>query len=324
MFVDGFLDLYERGVLRREVEGGAVAHAAFFLGPRSFYERLRRLDPADRARFQMKSVSFVNQLWPDTELKMRQRRDARFLNTALKVTLGGAAASDGLADGRVLSGVGGQHDFVCMAQDLADARSVILIRSTRESRGRVDSNVVWNYGHTTIPRHLRDVVVTEYGIADLRGRSDREVIEALLAVSDARFQEGLARAAVEAGKLPRGYRLPDRARGNTPERLERTLAPQRAAGLLPRLPFGSVMTEVEWTLAADLRALSEAWKGKRGLVPGRRELAACLKAPADAAPYLERMGLEHPVGPRQRLLRLATLYALARRGSIGAGPWTGS
>ena len=50
------------------------------------------------------------------------------------------------------------------------------------------SNLFWNYGHCTIPRHLRDIVVTEYGIADLRGQTDSEVIARLLAVSDSRFQ----------------------------------------------------------------------------------------------------------------------------------------
>ena len=77
---------------------------------------------------------------------------------------------DGLANNQVISGVGGQFDFVDMAQKLDDGRSIILIRATRQSSGGVESNVVWNYGHITIPRHLRDIVVTEYGVADLRDR----------------------------------------------------------------------------------------------------------------------------------------------------------
>src|SRR5437588_7934177 len=61
-----------------------------------------------------------------------------------------------------------------MAHALEDGRSILMIRSTKEEDGRLLSNIRWSYGHVTIPRHLRDIVVTEYGIADLRGRSDAE------------------------------------------------------------------------------------------------------------------------------------------------------
>jgi acyl-CoA hydrolase len=311
MFVDGFLDLWQHGVLRREVEGGAVAHAAFFLGPRAFYERLRRLDPADRARFQMKSVSFVNQLYPDTELKLRQRRDARFLNSALKVTLGGAIASDGLADGRVLSGVGGQHDFVAMAHALPDGRSILMLRSQRDACGHAESNVVTRYAHCTIPRHLRDIVVTEYGIAELRGASDADVAAALIDVADSRFQPELLRQAKAAGKLPKNHRVHQRFRANIPQRLERQLAPHRAAGRLPEFPQGTDLTEVERVLGRALRALAA-----RRLPPSPFALRRVITPPVAAGPYLERMGLVFPQSLRERALRRALLYGLTLVGAI--------
>ena len=90
-----------------------------------------------------------------------------------------------------------------MAHALPEARSILCLRATRTSGGKTTSNIVWNYGHTTIARHLRDLVVTEYGVADLRGRTDREIVEALIGVMDARFQEGLVREAQRAHKLPR-------------------------------------------------------------------------------------------------------------------------
>jgi acyl-CoA hydrolase len=74
----------------------------------------------------------------------------------------------------VVSGVGGQYNFVAMAHALPEARSILCVRATRESRGEVTSSIPWSYGSATIPRHLRDIVVSEYGIADLRGRTDRE------------------------------------------------------------------------------------------------------------------------------------------------------
>jgi acyl-CoA hydrolase len=147
--------------LAPRLQKGVLLHGGFFLGPKDFYRALRDLPDAERRQFNMTSVGFTNQLYgEDSGLKTLQRVDARFINTAMMVTLLGAAVSDGLADGRVVSGVGGQYDFVAMAHALPGARSVLAVRSTRTKDGKVASNILWNYGHTTIPRHLRDVMIT--------------------------------------------------------------------------------------------------------------------------------------------------------------------
>ena len=83
-----------------------------------------------------------------------------------------------------------------------------MLRATRAAKGRTTSNIRWNYGHTTIPRHLRDIVVTEYGVADLRGKTDRDVIAAMLSVTDSRFQDELLRRAKDAGKIEKAFELP--------------------------------------------------------------------------------------------------------------------
>jgi acyl-CoA hydrolase len=171
MLVDGLLALFEEGIIAREVEGAAI-HAGFFLDSRDFYTRLRDLPREKRARIAMMPVSFTNSLYGDEAGRRAARRDARFVNSAMMVTAFGAAVSDGTEDGQVVSGVGGQFNFVEQAFALEDARAVITLPATRESKGEVTSNIVWNYGHITIPRHMRDIVVTQYGIADLRGRSD--------------------------------------------------------------------------------------------------------------------------------------------------------
>src|SRR5207302_3517792 len=168
-----------------------VAHACFFLGPERFYEALRRMAPAERKQIGMTSIDFVNQLYGQEELKRLQRLHARFVNTGLVVTLSGAVASDALEDGRVVSGVGGQYNFVAMAHALEDGRSILSIRSTHGEGRKLRSNVVASYGSTTIPRHLRDVVVTEYGIAALRGQTDERVATALIEIADSRFQDRL-------------------------------------------------------------------------------------------------------------------------------------
>jgi hypothetical protein len=238
----------------------------------------------------------------------------------MMVTALGAAVSDALEDGRIVSGVGGQHDFVTMAHRLDEARSVLMLPSTRHDGRRLHSNLRWSYGHVTIPRHQRDLVVTEYGIADLRGRTDREVIEAVLAITDARFQEEIVRRAQTAGKLPRTYRLSDRCRSNRPERLEDALAPYRRDGFCPRFPLGSELEEIEVDLAQALRSLRPL-QHLDGFAPSRlpglaRSLARSFSAPATARPYLQRMGLESPRGLGQRLQRRAVLLGLARTGLI--------
>src|SRR5262249_24586123 len=161
----------------------------------------------------------------------------RFVNTTMMVTLLGAAVSDGLADGRVVSGLGGQYNFVSMAHALPGARSILCVRATRTSGGVTTSNIVWNYPHTTIPCHHPDVVITEYGIADLRGRTDHEIIAALLNIADSRFQDALLAQAKAAHKIAADYRIPDAYRDNTPARLTRALAGHRAKGFFSEYPF---------------------------------------------------------------------------------------
>src|SRR5262249_50008473 len=155
----------------------------------------------------------------DEEAKRRSRVKGRFINNAMMATLLGAVVSDGLEDGRVVSGVGGQYNFVAQAFALEDARSIIVLRATRAAGRRTTSNIRWSHGHPTIPRHLRDIGVTEYGIADLRGKTDRDVVAAMLAVTDSRFQDELVRRAKDAGKIERGFELPRARRDNTPERI---------------------------------------------------------------------------------------------------------
>ncbi|HEX4619881.1 MAG TPA: acetyl-CoA hydrolase/transferase C-terminal domain-containing protein, partial [Steroidobacteraceae bacterium] len=94
--------------LGRELRNGQVLHAGFFLGPRGFYAALRELPESDRAQLGMRGVAYVNQLYgPDQELRILQRRGSRFVNTTMMVTLLGAAVSDALESGQVVSGVGG-------------------------------------------------------------------------------------------------------------------------------------------------------------------------------------------------------------------------
>ena len=309
MFVEGFLDLYHAGILRREVEG-ALVHAAFFLGSRAFYRELREMPQAELEKFRMMAVSYVNEIYGDEVAKRRARVKARFVNGAMMATLLGAIVSDGLENGQVVSGVGGQYNFIAQGFALQDARSIIMLRATRTAKGRVSSNIRWQYGHTTIPRHLRDMVVTEYGVADLRGKTDRDVIAAMLAVADSRFQDELLRQAKDAGKIEKRFALPPAWRDNSPQRIERALAGARDEGLLAPFPFETDFTPTEQRLLPALEALKSASASPLRLV---RILARGLGGKADSAEIgdcLARMGFDRPSGFSARA------YAALLRGAL--------
>jgi acyl-CoA hydrolase len=308
MFVEGFLDLMRAGILKREVDG-TLLQAAFFLGSRAFYRALREMPEGELAKLRMTAVSFVNDLYGDEAAKRRSRVKARFINNAMMATLLGAVVSDALEDGRVVSGVGGQYNFVAQSFALEDARSVIMLRATRAAKGRTTSNLRWNYGHTTIPRHLRDIVVTEYGVADLHGKTDRDVIAAMLSVTDSRFQDELLRRAKDAGKIEKAFELPSSWRDNTPERIARALAPAREQGLLPLFPFGTDFTETEQRLIPALQRLDGASPMRlAGLLA--RGLASGAPSP-QVRDCLARMGLERRSGLTEHV------YAALLRGALG-------
>lgn len=336
MFVDGFLALYDAGILKRAVvddidrqralnagkapepdETTQVLHGGFFLGTRCFYDRLSAMPMTERRRFHMTSVGRINQLYGSEALDRLQRTQARFINTGLKCTLAGAIVSDGLDNHRVLSGVGGQYNFVAQAHALHDGRSILLIKSVREDGDAAESNIVWDYPHTTIARHLRDIVVTEYGVADLRGATDRDIIARLLNITDARFQDALLQRAKAAGKIESDYRIPAAARNNTPAALEARLDPARRRGDLPAFPLPTDWTDDEQVLAVALSHLKNrqarhsgaalAWQAWRSGPPSPRSM-----------PLLKRVGLDAPATLQDRIA--ARLLACELANVLDDGP----
>lgn len=269
--------------------GGVFMTGGFFLGPQDFYERLRSMAPADLLRIDMTRIDFINQLYGQTELKRAQRRKARLMNTTMIMTALGAAVSDGLDSGEVVSGVGGQYNFVAMAHAMPDARLIMMLRATHDNQAGLHSSIVWSYGHVTIPRHLRDIVITEYGIADLRGQPDAEVIRRLISISDSRFQDDLVKRAKAHGKLPVEYEIPPQYRQNLPEVLEAKLHPWAEASLLPDFPFGTELTADELHIVRALKKIKHATHHPTELVT---MVVRSLWEGKDAPhAYLERLGL---------------------------------
>lgn len=297
-----------------ELRNGVLLHGGFFLGPQDFYTRLREMSDAERAQFSMTGVYKINQLDHNPDLYKAQRVNARFINTGLMATLNGAVASDGLEDGRVLSGVGGQYNFVAMAHHLLTGRSILMVRAVREQpRGAVSSNIVMSYGHCTIPRHLRDIVISEYGIADLRSKTDAQVAEAMIQIADSRFQDDLIAQAKNAGRLAADFELAPEFRNNTPQRLAQWLGSNRAA--LPAYPLGCDFTEHEQVLAAALGDMKSQLAGlsKWGLLIKAWRAG---QPPKLAEPYLERMALRKLENLQQWVSARLLSEALARQQAV--------
>ena len=268
---------------------GIFMTGGFFLGPRDFYERLRTMPAQELAKIDMTRIDFINQLYGGGDLKRAQRRKARFMNSTMIVTLLGAACSDALESGQVVSGVGGQYNFVAMAHALPDARLLMMLRATHDNQDGLKSSIVWSYGHITIPRHLRDVVITEYGVADLRGQSDGEVIQRLIAIADSRFQDELVSQAKAHGKLAWDYQIPERYRHNLPQALDDKLHPWAEAGLLPDFPFGTDFTDDELHIVRAMQKMKHASHHPVELVTMALQ-SLWQDRPAPHA-YLERLGL---------------------------------
>ena len=316
MLNEGFKRLVEAGVIRRKVvddealmvriangtanlgdharleRDGEYLHGAFYLGSPAFYDWLRNLPDDQRRAIGMRRISEINQLYGNHEpLERLQRVGSRFFNTCMMATALGDAVSDGLEDGRIVSGVGGQYNFVAMAHALDDARSVLMFRSQRGEGTQAESSVRWNYGHTTIPRHMRDIYVSEYGIADLLNQTDEDCVIAMTAITDARFQGELLEKAKAAKKLRSDFSGEPEWSRNTPQRLRDTLAPFRHDGTLPDYPLGSDFTEVEQRL---VKALGWLKANTSTTVSKIRTVVRALAADSEDREALGRMGLESP------------------------------
>jgi hypothetical protein len=294
------------------LKSGKIMHSGFFFGSVDFYSTLHQLSVEELKLIEMSPISRTNRLLWSLELLELQRQNARFVNSALMITLLGGVISDGLNNYQELSGVGGQYDFVSMASQLKGARSIINCRSTRKSKNTVESNIVWTYSNSTIPRYLRDFVVTEYGIADCRGKIDADVIKAILNITDSRFQPELLKNAKQAGKISQDYQIPSLFTANYPETLEKILHESKKRGYCQPYPFGSDLTQDEEVLARALLYLKNASKLKLlGLI-----VASIFNFQSDSSydAYLQRMKLKSTKGVKLYLYKKLLIFVLYLRG----------
>lgn len=305
-----------RKLLGKELLKGQVALGAFFLGPKAFYQALNDMSEEERQLFGMSGVDKVNQLYGGEELRSLQRKDARFVNTGMIASVLGAIASDQLEDGRVVSGIGGQYNFVAMGHVLPDARVIMMIKSTRGSGKSLKSNIVFSYGHCSIPKHMRDIIVTEYGIADVRGKPEKEVIAEMIKIADSRFQKQLLEQAKKAGKIPLDYEIPEEYRNNLPQKITNLLKPYQKQGVFQPFPFGTDLTEDDAALGGALKSLKKLSSANRLKLTSGMLFELFRPIPKSTYQYIERMKLLYPSTIKERLLRKMIVFALRNNNSI--------
>ncbi|MFT7185376.1 MAG: acyl-CoA hydrolase [Pseudohongiellaceae bacterium] len=302
--------------LGEKLKGGVYMHGGFYLGPQDFYKTLRELPKEESEKICMSSVGHINQLSYDQALLSAQRKSARFINCGMMVTLSGAVVSDGLEDGTVVSGVGGQYNFVAMAHALPDARSILCVRSTRGHGKNLASNILPHYGHITIPRHLRDIVVTEYGVADLLAKTDEEIAIALIQVADSRFQAELLESVKQAGKVRESYQISGKYLNNYPESVANFMSKWHGKGYFPAFPFGSDFTDEEIALGKSLKDIKALMSKPSAMLKAVIRSYVLKVDEVEARPFLERLNLTHPDSTKDKILQHLLLLELEENGYL--------
>jgi len=189
MFTTGLMRLHEAGKVTnaRKGEFRGFSIATFALGTAELYAWL---DGNPDVRFL--PVEVVNS--PATIARNHQFAS---INGALAVDLYGQVVADHLG-GRQFSGIGGHEDFVAQSGLELEDRSLICLPSTARSDGAVVSRIVANLtpgSAVTTPRHQVDLVITEHGVAEMRGRTVRERAVALAEIAHPDFRDELRAAA---------------------------------------------------------------------------------------------------------------------------------
>ena len=187
LLTDPVIDLVEAGAVTgeaKEINRGKIV-TAFLMGSQRLYDFVD-----DNPMIEMRPVNYTN----DTTIIRRFRRMIA-INSAISVDLTGQVSADSIGT-RFYSGVGGQMDFMRGAALAPEGRAIIALPSLAAggSISRIVSVLAPGAGVVTSRAHVR-TVVTEFGVAELFGRSVRERIAALIAVAHPDVRDELSREA---------------------------------------------------------------------------------------------------------------------------------
>jgi 4-hydroxybutyrate CoA-transferase len=193
MFTDAVVDLVEAGVVtgaRKERNRGKIV-AAFVMGTGRLYDFVN-----DNPMVEMRSVDFTN----DTFV-IRSFRTMTAINSAIEVDLSGQVVADSIGS-RIYSGIGGQMDFIRGAALAPEGRAIIALPSAAAggSISRITSVLTSGAGVVTTRAHVR-TIVTEWGVAELFGRSLRERAAALIGIAHPDHRDRLRSEAHRLGVI---------------------------------------------------------------------------------------------------------------------------
>lgn len=187
MISDGVQTLVEKGVItgsKKTLHPGKII-VTFLMGSRAFYDWVN-----DNPMIEMHPVDYTNKL----QVIARNKKMIA-INSALEVDLLGQVCADTLGS-KQYAGVGGQLDFVRGAGMSEGGKSIIALPSTAKEHSRIVP-VLKTGAAVTTSRNDVDYVVTEYGMAALKGRTVRERMKALINIASPAWREALIKKAFE-------------------------------------------------------------------------------------------------------------------------------
>jgi 4-hydroxybutyrate CoA-transferase len=191
LFSDGVIDLVERGIIngeRKTLHPGKVV-AGMILGTQRLYDFVH-----DNPIIEMHPSEYVND-----PFRVAQNDRMVAINSAIEVDLTGQVCADSIGP-RLYSGVGGQVDFIYGASRSKGGKPIIGMPSSAMVKGQLMSKIVpmlkQGAGVVTTRNHVH-YIVTEFGIADLYGKTIRKRARALIDVAHPQFREELEKAAHE-------------------------------------------------------------------------------------------------------------------------------
>ncbi len=195
MFTDGMVDLYDAGVItnrRKSIWQGKMV-GAFALGSQKLYDFV---DNNLGVEFQQGKVT-------NDPYVIGKNYKMISINTALQVDVFGQVCSQSIGY-KHFSGTGGQLDTHRGAQLSEGGRGIIALRSTaREGTISTIMPILTEGAEVTVPSHDVDTIVTEYGIADLKGLCVRDRANALISIAHPDFREQIKQEVMRLGIVPR-------------------------------------------------------------------------------------------------------------------------
>jgi 4-hydroxybutyrate CoA-transferase len=189
LFSDGVIELVDRGIINGEkktLHPGKIV-AGFMLGTQRLYDFVH-----DNPIVELHPTEYVND-----PFRIAQNNQMVAINSAIEVDLTGQVCADSIGP-RLYSGVGGQIDFIYGASRSRGGKPIIGMPSSAEIKGKLVSKIVpmlkQGAGVVTTRNHVH-YVVTEFGIANLYGKTIRQRARALIDVAHPQFREELEKAA---------------------------------------------------------------------------------------------------------------------------------